>query len=339
MKEMRFAIFGTGFWSGFQLAAWGELPGARCVALYNRTRAKTAALAERFGVPAVYDDPSRLLEQEKNLDFVDIITDIDSHAPLTRLVAEHGIPVICQKPLAPTLATAQAMAEICQRAGVPLLVHENWRWQAPLRALKNVLDSGYVGRVFRARVQYANSSPVFDNQPFLKDLEQFILTDIGTHILDAARFLFGEARSLYCATTRVRPDIKGEDVATVMMDMNGAAVLCLMSYASRVEHDRFPETYVFIEGERGSVELAPDYWLRTTTAEGTMARRVPPPRYAWADPAYDLVHSSIVPCQANLLGALRGEGPAETTAEDNLRTLRLVFSAYESARTGQTIRL
>ena len=151
---------------------------------FTIARAKAAALAERFGVPAVYDDPRELLEREK-LDFVDIVTDVDSHAPLTRLAAEFRVPVICQKPLAPNLATAEAMAEACRRAGVPLLVHENWRWQAPLRALKSVLDSGAIGRVFRARVQYANSFPVFDNQPFLKDVEQFILADIGTHILDS----------------------------------------------------------------------------------------------------------------------------------------------------------
>lgn len=61
--------------------------------------------------------------------------------------------------------------------------------------------------------------------------------------------------------------------------------------------------------------------------------------YAWADPAYALVHASIVPCNANLLRAIKGEGPAETTAEDNLRTVRLVFAAYESAATGNAIRL
>ena len=53
--------------------------------------------------------------------------------------------------------------------------------------------------------------PVFANQPFLKELEQFILTDLGSHTLDTARFLFGEAESLYCQTRRVHPDIKGED--------------------------------------------------------------------------------------------------------------------------------
>jgi predicted dehydrogenase len=222
---------------------------------------------------------------------------------------------------------------------VPLLVHENWRWQAPIRALKQVLDSGTIGRVFRAHVQYINSFPVFDNQPFLKELDQFIVADMGTHILDAARFLFGEPRSVTCRTAKVRADIRGEDVATIMLSTAAATVLCNMSYSSRIEHDRFPETFVFVEGERGSAEIAPDYWLRTTTAGGTLARRVPPHHYQWADPAYDLVHASIVPCQANLLAALCGQAQAETTAEDNLRTLRVVYAAYESARTGQTVTL
>ena len=170
------------------------------------------------------------------------------------------------------------------------------------------------------------------------ELEQFILTDIGTHILDTARMLFGEARTLFCRTSRVHSDIQGEDVATVLLGMeSGAAVTCEMSYASRVEHDRFPETFLFIEGERGSIELAPDYWLRVTTAEGTLARRYPPPFHAWADPRYALVQVAGIACNANLLGALRGEHPAETTGEDNLMTLRLVFGAYESAASGQAI--
>jgi len=242
-------------------------------------------------------------------------------------------------PLAPSLASAEGMLLACREAGVPLLVHENWRWQAPLRALRETLTSGAIGRVFRAQITFSNSFPVFENQPFLKELEQFILTDIGTHILDAARFLFGEPSAVDCRTMRVREDIRGEDVATVMLTLDDATVVCNMSYASRVEHDRFPETFVFVEGARGSAEIAPDYWLRVTTEAGTQCRRVAPQHYPWADPAYDLVQASIVPCQANLLTALRGAGQAETTGDDNLRTLRLVNAAYESARTQQTISL
>jgi predicted dehydrogenase len=339
MKDVQFAIVGSGFWSRYQLAGWRELKNARCVAVYNRTRQKAEKFAAEFEIPAVYDDPAAMLQRE-NLDFVDVITDVDTHSRFVCLAAEHKLPVVCQKPLAPSLAVARAMANACHAAGVPLLVNENFRWQTPIRALHQELSSGVIGKIFRARVQFASSFPVFDNQPFLKQLDQFILTDVGTHILDVARFLFGEAESLYCRTTRVNAEIRGEDVATVMLGMTSeATVICELSYATRMERERFPETFAFVEGERGSIELGPDYWIRVTTASGTHARRCPPPRYAWADPAYEVVHASIVACQANLLAALRGDEPAETTAEDNLRTLRLVFAAYESAKTGRTVDL
>jgi D-apiose dehydrogenase len=339
MSELRFAVLGTGFWARYQLAAWLETKGPRCVALYNRTPAKAEKLAQEFGIPAVYSDAEELIDQE-HPDFVDIITAVGTHRQFVELAARKKVPVICQKPLAPTLTDAEEMLQTCRSAGVPLFVHENWRWQTPIRELKRVLDSGTIGTVFRARVTYSNSFPVFTNQPFLKELDQFILTDIGTHILDTARMLFGEARTLYCRTTRIHPDIRGEDLATVMLGMvSGATVTCEMSYASRVEHDRFPETFVVVEGERGSAELAPDFWIRVTTADGTQARRCPPPFYPWTDPRYALVQAAGVSCNADLLAALNQESPAETTGEDNLKTLRLVFGAYESARTGRALEL
>ncbi|NPV07607.1 MAG: Gfo/Idh/MocA family oxidoreductase [Anaerolineae bacterium] len=337
MGELRFAVFGAGFWAPYQLAAWGELKGARCVALYNRTRERAEALARRAGIPAVYDDAEELIRRERP-DFLDVVTSVETHAPFVRLAAEHGLPVICQKPMATTLAEAEEMVAVCQRAGVPLFVHENWRWQEPLRRLKQALDEGRIGRPFRARIEYNSSFPVFDNQPFLKELEQFILTDMGSHILDVGRFLLGEVERLYCQTHRVHPDIAGEDVATVMMRTRaGATLTCEISYASRTEKERFPQTFVLVEGEEGSLELAPDYWVRLTTAEGVFSRRWPPPVYPWSDPAYALVHSSIVSCNADILRALRGEGRAETTGEDNLQTVRLVFAAYESAATGRAV--
>lgn len=334
---LKFAILGTGFWSRFQLAAWQEVGGVACVALCDRVRAKAEVMAHDFGVPHIYDNAHELLANEQ-LDFIDIITDVDTHSPFVHLAAERGIPVICQKPMGPSLTIATDMVKTCHDAGVPYFIHENWRWQTPLRAFKQLLNEGHIGKPFRARIHYVNSFPVFDNQPFLKELEQFILTDIGSHILDTARFLFGEASSLYCQTTRVHPDIKGEDVATVMMNMgDNIAVTCEMSYASRTEIERFPETYVYVEGDAGFLELGPDYWVRMTTAAGTLAKRYPPPHYAWADPAYDLIHASIVPCNQNILAALQGGSAAETTGADNLKTMQLVFGAYESAQRNQVL--
>jgi D-apiose dehydrogenase len=334
--DLRFAVLGCGFWSQYQISGWREVGGVELAAVYNRTRSRAEETARRFGVPGVYDDAEALLATEK-LDFVDIITGVDTHARLVGLAASHGLPVICQKPLAPDLATARAMVGQCREAGVPLLVHENWRWQHPLRELRTALGDPALGPVHRARLTYSNSFPVFDNQPALRDLEQFILTDIGTHILDTARFLFGEAADVFCRTQRVNPGIRGEDVATVMMGMHsGATVTCEMSYASPVEHDRFPETYALVECERGSVELGPDFWLRVTRqGQGTLARRCQPPYYEWADARYAVVHAAIPACCADLLRALRTGVAAETTGEDNLRTLGLVFGAYASAAEGR----
>lgn len=337
MKKLRFAIFGTGFWSRFQLAAWRELEGAECVALFNRTRAKAETMAKEFGVAAAYDDAAKLLANEK-LDFVDIITDVGTHAEFVALAARHRLPVICQKPMGRTLAEARGMVEDCRRAGVPLFVHENWRWQAPIRAFKDALDTGRLGRIIRARMDYAHSFPVFDNQPNLKKLEQFIIADMGTHILDVARFLWGEATTLYCQTRRIKEDIAGEDVATVMMRMSDdVTVTANMSYASKWEFDRFPETFIYVEGSEGGASLGADCTLKVFTKDGVEERRVAPPHYAWADPAYALTHASIVDTNRNLLSAMRGEGAAETTGEDNLKTLELVFAAYDSDATGKVI--
>lgn len=340
MSTLRFATFGAGFWAPFQLAAWRELPDNTCVALCNPTRAKAEALAKRLEIPNVYADPAELLARER-LDFVDIVSAVPSHYPLVDLALDHGMAVICQKPMTETLEQAETLVRKAKRAGVPFFVHENFRWQAPLRALAGLLNAGAIGTPFRSRIDFISGFPVFDNQPALKSMDPFILMDIGTHILDVARFLFGEAERLYCQTQRIHTDIAGEDVATVTLSMtSGATVVCHMAYAGTpVEREAFPQPLVFVEGTKGSVELAPDCTLRLTTKEGTKITRHPPPRYAWADPAYAVVLSSIVPCNENLLGALTGRGQAETTAEDNLETLRLVFAAVDSAHRREALRL
>jgi D-apiose dehydrogenase len=333
-KPVRIAVFGAGFWSRFQISAWREYPGVQIVALYNRTKSKAQGVAREFGIPAVYDDPQKLLD-EVEVDAVDIITDVDTHPKFLKLAAQKqkGRTVISQKPMAPDIRQCVEMVETCRKAGVRFYVHENWRHQAPLRALKYILDSGEIGKVFRARMDFMNGFPVFGNQPFLRELKQFILTDIGSHIFDATRFLFGEARSLYCQTQKIHTNIQGEDVATALLDMGDKVVTCHMAYAeNHHEHECFPQTFVFVEGTKGTAYLGPDYWIRVTTAQGTLSRQFKPPRYAWADPQYDLVHASIAACNADLLAGLRGERVPETTGEDNLKTMRLVYGAYASSR-------
>jgi predicted dehydrogenase len=276
--------------------------------------------------------------ESETLDFVDIITDVDTHALFTEMAARKGVDVICQKPMAPKLPTARKMVDLCREKDVLFFIHENWRWQAPIRKLKQLLDSGSIGKVFKARVTFCSAFPVFENQPFLAELDEFILTDIGSHILDVCRFLFGEASSLLCHTGTANPAIKGEDVANVFMKMEtGVSCYAEMSYASILENDAFPQTFILIEGQSGSLHLTRDYEIRLTTKEGTGVTKAEPKLYSWLDPKYALVHSSIVDCNRNILKALQGTGEAETTGKDNLQTVRLVHAAYASAKNNQLI--
>ena len=247
-KNLKFAVFGTGFWSAFQIAGWRELPGAECVALYNRSRDKAEAMARRFGIGPdhVYSDPEALLKNE-SVDFVDIITNPETHGQLTEMATSFGKPVISQKPMSTDIASAERMLAACGKAGVPLFVHENWRWQAPIRRVSRLIKEGTAGKPFRARISYLTAFRVYENQPFLKTAERFILADIGPHLLDTARFLFGEMKTVYCSAKNVNPGVKGEDVASLAMKtVEGTIVNCDMSYFSRIEHDRFPETYMVI---------------------------------------------------------------------------------------------
>ena len=340
MKKSRFAVLGCGFWSKFQIGAWTEVEGAELVAVYNRTRPKAQRIAEYFSVPKVYDNAEELFKNEK-LDFVDIITDVDTHALFVEMAVRHGIKhIICQKPMAPDFETAKMMVKICEDAGAKLYIHENYRWQAPVRRFSQIIESGVIGKPFKARVSFLSGFPVFDNQPFLKELDHFILTDMGSHILDVCRFLFGECNSLCCQTRAVNKGIKGEDLAIALMEMkNGMPVYTEMSYASIVEHDSFSTLHIIVEGEKGSVFLGPKFEIRTTTRESTKSEIVKFPSYSWADPDYIVNHESGIHINRNILNAIQEKGRAENTGADNLETVRLIWACYESATTGKKINI
>jgi predicted dehydrogenase len=295
-------------------------------------------VAQKFNVPKVYGDPEELFQKEE-LDFVDIVTEVPAHAPFVYLAAKYKVPVICQKPMAPDHETAQKMVDTCREAGIPFFIHENFRWQTPLRALKGVLDEGYIGQPVRARIQFVHGMEdfVWENQPTLKALERFALMDLGSHLLDLARFYFGEPQSLYCQHFQIRDDLAGEDAASVALKIGGMMCTCEISYSTKTEWGHFPETFVYIEGKKGTIELGTDYWIRVTTDDGTHARRYPPPRYDWCDPDYNIAHASMVPIHQDFLRAFRTGQPPETTGEDNLKTMRLVYAAYESAERNQVI--
>jgi len=339
MKKLKFAIIGCGFWSQFQLGGWKELERAECVALYNRTRAKADSLAERFGIPRTYDDAEEMLKNEE-LDFVDIITDVDTHSKFVELAARYGKDVICQKPMAPGFEEAKKMMKVTREAGVRFYIHENYRWQPQIRKLKQILESGVIGTPFRCNSMWNTAFPLFETQPFLATLEQFALTDQGSHQFDVLRYLFGEVETIYTHIQTVNPIIRGEDVATSLMRMaNGMVCVQQISFSSPLEREIFPQVLITVEGDRGSVRLDADYNFSITSGNNTIYEKINMQKYRWQTDRLEPEPPAIVACNNDILLDMLGEGKAETTADDNFETVRLVWAAYESAGSGKAIKI
>ncbi|ALN72833.1 Gfo/Idh/MocA family protein [Aureimonas sp. AU20] len=337
MSELRGALIGCGFFAVNQMNAWADLPGVRMVAICDRDEARLAAMGERFGIAARYRDAAEMLRAEKP-DFVDIATTAPSHRALVELAASLAIPVVCQKPFAPTMNDARAMVAACERATVPLMVHENFRWQSPILAVRAALDAGTIGAPFFGRVSFRSAYDVYSGQPYLAEGERFIIEDLGIHALDIARFLFGDVAAITTRTTRVNPRIRGEDVATMLLDHeSGMHSVVDCSYATRLEEDRFPQTLVEIDGTEGTIRLDAGYRLSVTDADGTRHEDVSPQLLRWAERPWHNIQESVFLIQKHWVEALAAGRAPDTSGRDNLKTLALVEAAYQGAASRQTI--
>ncbi len=107
-RVFRGVAIGAGYFSQYHYDAWQRLPTAELRALCDIDEDRAGTVARRYGVPRAYSDFVDMLDKEQP-DFVDVITPPATHADICTAAAARGIPVICQKPLAPGFSAAQAL--------------------------------------------------------------------------------------------------------------------------------------------------------------------------------------------------------------------------------------
>jgi D-apiose dehydrogenase len=333
MNELRGGLIGCGFFSINHLHAWRGVEGASIVAICDRDASRLAIAGDQFEIARRYSDAAEMLAKEE-LDFVDIATTVGSHRFLVEMAAARGLPVICQKPFAASMEDAKAMVHACRAAGAPLMVHENFRWQSAIQTLGAILESGEIGAPFWGRVSFRSAYDVFSGQPYLAEGERFIIEDLGIHILDVARFLFGDVASVTARTRRVNPAIRGEDVATILLDHeNKVTSVVDCSYATHLAVEPFPETLVEVDGSEGSLRLDQGYRLVVTSKSGSYRRDLSPPLLPWASRPWHNIQESVQAIQQHWVDCLRSGREPATSGRDNLKTLDLVEAAYRSAST------
>jgi len=337
--RFRAGLIGCGFYARNHLNAWRDLgEDVELVAVCDQDRKKAEAAATAFGVPRWYTDAAQMLGSEA-LDFVDIVTTMPSHKALVTLAASHKVPVIVQKPFAPTWQECLDMVEACRAAGIPLMVHENFRFQSPILDVREFLKAGVIGKPIWGRITWRTGYDIYAGQPYLAREERFILLDLGVHVLDLARVLMGEVERVSCETQSIKPGIAGEDMATMLLrHVTGAVSIVDCSYATKRDPDPFPETLLEIEGERGSLILSPGLELRVTSDGKSDTRSLRTPLLPWTSEPWHVSQESVLNTQRHWVECLKAGVEPETSGRDNLRTYALVEAAYRSAATHQIVR-
>ena len=336
---MKGALIGCGFFAQNQLHAWRDIDGAEIVALCDRDPKRLAATAETFGITRTYTDAAAMFAAEE-LDFVDIATTVQSHRPLVEMAAGAGCHVICQKPFAETMDDARAMVAAVEAAGRTLMVHENFRWQSAVRKAIETVRSGAIGTPFFGRVAFRSGYDVYSGQPYLAEGERFIIEDLGIHILDISRALFGDVERIAATTKRVNPKIRGEDVAAMLLAHEGGVTSVVdCSYATRRTPETFPQSLLEIDGTEGTLRLDAGYSLVVQTGGDETVTDVSPPVLPWAERPWHNIQESVRIIQQHFVACINAGTQPETSGADNLKTLALVQAAYRSAETGETVRL
>jgi predicted dehydrogenase len=336
-EPLRGLFCGAGHFAKIQLGAWREVAGVRIVALANRTLARGEALAAEFGVERVDSDYERLLDEVRP-DFVDICTAVETHRAIAAAAAARGVAILCQKPLAPRIEEAEALVVDATRRGARIMANDNWRWQGWYRELHTLIEGGAIGAPQHARFVLrpgdgAGPEP-YPLQPFFRDMERFVVLEVGGHYLDTMRFMLGEITAVHCVTRRRNLRIQGEDAALVIVELASGATALFDADRTAVTATVRPPVngHVFIEGSEGNLRLD------ESGAIFTQRRGEPEQRHEYAiPPGYR--GGSAVAAQAHFAACLRSGERFETEAVEYLAIERAVDACYRSARTAATVRL
>ena len=322
---LRVGLIGAGMVSRHHLIAWRELaPAAQIVAIADPSAENSGVRASEFGVPAIYADAAEMLRLEK-LDAIDIAAPRDIHAAMVRLGAAHGVAILCQKPLAPDLAQAEAL--VAEVAGGPrLMVHENWRFRAYYRDAARWLAEGGIGAVQQCRMTLLTSGllpgpdgvrPALVRQPFMRDLRRFLVNEVLIHHLDTLRVLLGPLSVAWARLGRSTADVTGEDNALIGLQAQSGAGCVLLGNMAAVGAPAVQMDHMEIYGSTGSIRLVGNVLSRDCAAPDRIE--------------YDLAacyQGSYNATIAHFVDALLHGTPFETSPEDNLATLRLVEESY-----------
>jgi len=319
-------IIGSGFMAAVHAAAWPQA-GIAVRGVHSDDERSGRELAEGHGA-SFHGDVDRLL---RDVDVVAICTPTDTHLEFISRAATQGRDIVCEKPLARNYKDALAAIDVCDAAGVRLLVGHVVRFFPDYAAARHEVSAGRIGKPALIRLKRCGSPPWSD---WFSDQQRSggVALDLMIHDFDYARWIAGEVRSVFAQGARVHTPATGphDHVQAVLTHQSGAISHVEGSWA-------YPAgsflTELEISGDGGFVSsdserTRPLHVLGADDSEDAV--KVPPATLVEEPWTTEIRHFASV---------LRGEVKPLVTAHDAAQAVAVADAVEMSLDTGRPVSL
>ena len=336
-KPLGYAIVGLGIYGlGVIIPQFANCTHSRLAAVVSGDPVKARKVAREHGLPDrsiySYADFDRIRDNP-DVDIVYVCLPNSMHAEYTIRAARAGKHVMCEKPMAVSVAECEAMIAACKKADRKLMIGYRCHFEPFNLEAMRLARSGIVGKTRYVRTEHGFTQ----GDPGKWRLKRALagggsLMDMGIYSLQAARYMTGEEPVAVTAresTDRSDPRFREvEDMIEWTLEFpSGAIAGCQSMYSANQNH-------VLFMGDKGRIELEPatryDGNHMWTGKDGRERELTPPPGPAKTQFAGQLDHLSQC--------IVQGREPI-VSGEEGLRDMRIIEAIYRSAREGRTIRL
>ena len=235
MTPLKFGIVGCGaVVTLHQLPAFRRSPAVRVEALVDRDRAWASTVASRSKISASYDDPRRLIGK---VDAVLVATPNSTHADISCELLEHGVHVLCEKPLATSGAEGDRMLEAARRGGARLMAAQCLRFSPNIDMLHTMLRAGWLGTIEEVTATIGGPYRTVARRTDFRRQRQLsgggVLLDLGVHVVDLAVWLAGAPPVEVSYASRADAGWEVESEVEVRLRFPGDAQAALQASFSR----------------------------------------------------------------------------------------------------------
>ena len=327
---MRVGIVGTGFMGRTHAAGWAATP-AEIVGFVSKDEETAVSLTNQYG-GQIFPDVASLLP---NVDVVDICTPTHRHYEMALQAAAAGKHIICEKPLARTLAQAREMMAACDAAGVKLLVAHVVRFFPEYALARQKVASGEIGKTAVLRLKRGSFQPKKSVDNWFVNFEKSggMMLDLMIHDFDYARWVAGDVVRVYAKNI-------SDSHAGANVDHGLAIVTHKSGAISHVEGSwAYPQpmfrTQLEIAGNNGLIQFDSGQMASIGVhlhQKGGDAPDVPLPGSPLSEDPYTTQIKAFYEHLAH-------DTPVRITAVDGYKALQIALAAIQSAQTGQPVEI